>query len=200
MQTGNHVTGRARLDADCLAYAKACLEQGMTYAGTARAVGSCETDIRDALPGYRVPDREAPRVDPVSPFTMCAAILPEANPEQLARVAALALRLLCDLSGPATVRKAWTNIADALPTGRTEVPRDYLEAIVDRVADKYGLSRAQIMSRSHLRVYAWPRQEAYYVMRRETDLSFGQLGRFFGRDHTTIMVGIKRHEARMAQQ
>lgn len=68
--------------------------------------------------------------------------------------------------------------------------------IVDEVCAKHGVTRAEIMGiRRALKLVA-ARQEAMYRMSRETSFSLPQIGkRLGGRDHTTVLHGIRRHEA-----
>lgn len=186
-------TGRLR-------YAEACLKQGMSYQSAARASDVCEADLRDFAPGYASAPRDAPKIMERSPLGRCAVILPHASPEELGQVAALALRLLCDARGINAVQTVCTNAVKAMPA-RVEVgtPRSRLMSVVDQVADRHGITREQLMSRSHCRRYARPRQEAYWILRRETGLSFPVIGRLFERDHTTILFGYRAYEARLAE-
>lgn len=73
-------------------------------------------------------------------------------------------------------------------------------SIIDRVAARYDLTRADILGQAKPRHIAMPRQEAMALVRKErAHLSYPSIGRIFGnRDHTTIMHGEARHLARMA--
>jgi chromosomal replication initiator protein len=68
--------------------------------------------------------------------------------------------------------------------------------IIKEVALKYGLTYAQLVShRRHARLIP-ARHEAYFRAYKETSASLPQIGLAFGgRDHTTIMHGIRRHES-----
>lgn len=48
--------------------------------------------------------------------------------------------------------------------------------------------RGQCGPRAHFR----PRQIAYYLGREITGLSYPQIGRYFNRDHTTVIAGVRR--------
>ena len=74
-----------------------------------------------------------------------------------------------------------------------------LRQIVLDVARAKGVHRNHIMGRRRLKHYAIARQE---VMRRayETGLfSYEEIGVFLGRDHTTVMHGIKAAQSRLAR-
>lgn len=66
------------------------------------------------------------------------------------------------------------------------------------VARKHGVSMSQIMGACTKRKTAWARQEAYAEIRaRRPHLSFPSIGVLFGRDHSTIIYGIRKfHERR----
>lgn len=73
-------------------------------------------------------------------------------------------------------------------------PRDEMRKIVRDVAADYGVSAGDIMGPSRLRDHAWPRQVSMWRIRRELDESFPKIGRFFNRDHTTVMHAVARVE------
>ena len=67
--------------------------------------------------------------------------------------------------------------------------------IVRETAAKHGLSVATLLSQNRQRAYAWPRQEAMYRIFTECPhISYPEAGRRLGgRDHTTILHGVKAH-------
>lgn len=67
---------------------------------------------------------------------------------------------------------------------------------VDYVCRRYGVTQVDIYGRSHSRKYAHPRQEVMWLAR-QAGLSFPQIGKALGRDHTSILHGIRAHEARL---
>lgn len=78
-----------------------------------------------------------------------------------------------------------------------------MREIVRRVAAARGCSVEEILGLSRERVIAWPRQEAMWHCRRvrradgSHRYSLPQIGAFFGRDHTTVLHGVRAHTARM---
>lgn len=65
------------------------------------------------------------------------------------------------------------------------------------VAEKYGLTVEQLLSRSNERRIAWPRQECMWRLRQETKLSLPSIARALQlRDHTTVLWGVRRYEHR----
>ena len=78
--------------------------------------------------------------------------------------------------------------------------RASIKEIIAAVAAEYGVPASAIVGNSRLSVVTVPRQEA---MRRakEAGLTLAQIGRLMGgRDHTTVMHGIKRARERLAAE
>jgi chromosomal replication initiation ATPase DnaA len=70
--------------------------------------------------------------------------------------------------------------------------------IAARIAEFYGISVADLRGPRRDRNLAWPRQDAMAAMR-DAGFTLGQIGRYLdGRDHTTILTGIRASKARMA--
>ena len=67
--------------------------------------------------------------------------------------------------------------------------------IVRETAAKHGLSVADILGQSRSRPIAWPRQEAMYrIFTESPHISYPEAGRRLGgRDHTTVIHGVKAH-------
>lgn len=73
--------------------------------------------------------------------------------------------------------------------------------IAARVAEKHRLTVADLKGQSRRREFAWPRQEAMHECRAATDRSTTAIGRFFGgRDHATVIHGVRRHQERIDQE
>jgi chromosomal replication initiation ATPase DnaA len=84
--------------------------------------------------------------------------------------------------------------AKGLPT-----PADQTEAVIAAVALRCGVTVAGIKGPRRSTDYTVPRQMAYAAVKQaRRHLSLADLGRVFGRDHSTIHHGIRAHEARMA--
>ena len=75
-------------------------------------------------------------------------------------------------------------------------PRQLRMAIVAGIAADNGITVAEIMGRSNKRRFAWPRQQAMAAIRATFPDTAEQIGRLFGRDHTTVLDGIKRAQER----
>ena len=72
--------------------------------------------------------------------------------------------------------------------------------IARQVAAKHGVSVTDLLSARRDRPVAVARHEAFYRCRHETTLSLPEIGRRFGgRDHTTVLHGVRMHEQRMRQ-
>lgn len=76
--------------------------------------------------------------------------------------------------------------------------RHPVSGIIAEVALKHGITAEDITSESRSGPIVQARQEAMWRARQETDLSLPALGRRFGgRDHTTVLYGIRHHQARL---
>ena len=73
--------------------------------------------------------------------------------------------------------------------------------IAAEVALRHGLTVEQLKGPCRLRQVAWPRHEAMARMRAETGRSLPAIGRFLGgRHHTTVLAGVRAHQAREARR
>ena len=63
------------------------------------------------------------------------------------------------------------------------------------IALKYELTYEELIGPKRHQRQAQPRQEAMFKMK-SAGYSHAEIGRFFGRDHTTVMHGVRAHEVR----
>ncbi|TNF59352.1 MAG: chromosomal replication initiator protein DnaA [Rhodobacteraceae bacterium] len=83
-------------------------------------------------------------------------------------------------------------LADVLKASERKIT---VEEIQRQVADYYNIRMSDIIGPKRLRTYARPRQVAMYLAKQLTSRSLPEIGRRFGgRDHTTIMHGVRRIE------
>lgn len=83
-------------------------------------------------------------------------------------------------------------LADVLRASERKIT---IEEIQRRVSDYYNIRLSDIIGPKRLRSYARPRQVAMYLCKQLTSRSLPEIGRRFGgRDHTTIMHGVRRIE------
>ena len=76
-----------------------------------------------------------------------------------------------------------------------DLPLTPAQNIIKEVADKHGVTVAQIKNHSHKMKIVKARQEAAYRMKTELLLSLPKIGRVMGkRDHTTILHAIRRYK------
>lgn len=66
-----------------------------------------------------------------------------------------------------------------------------MSTVVEGVAQEFGLSQAQIMSRSRFVRIALPRQVAYYVAHVNGRFSLSQVAAYMGRDRVSVRFGIE---------
>ena len=68
------------------------------------------------------------------------------------------------------------------------------DSIVLVTAAHYGITREQLKGKRRTNSVALPRQVAMFLMRRMTTLSLSEIGRFFDRDHTTVIHACEKIE------
>jgi len=86
-------------------------------------------------------------------------------------------------------------IAEVIPRSRLSQPTS-VEEIQQRVAEQFGISRAELVGSSRAATPLRARQVAIFLTRDMTDLSLPQIGRLYGgRDHTTVLNSLRRVEA-----
>jgi chromosomal replication initiator protein len=87
---------------------------------------------------------------------------------------------------------------EALTDGNASQRRTTTSAseVIDAVSKHYQVEEKDLMGRKRTRDVVLPRQIAMYLLREETDISLEEIGRAIGgRDHTTVMHGIKKIES-----
>ncbi len=83
-------------------------------------------------------------------------------------------------------------LADVLRASERKVS---VEEIQRKVSEHYNIRLSDIIGPKRLRAYARPRQVAMYLCKQLTSRSLPEIGRRFGgRDHTTVMHGVRRIE------
>ncbi|MGE0067250.1 MAG: chromosomal replication initiator protein DnaA [Solirubrobacterales bacterium] len=86
-------------------------------------------------------------------------------------------------------------IAEVIPRTRSAAATS-AEEIQQRVAEGYGISRAELVGSSRAATPLRARQVAIFLTREMTDLSLPQIGRLYGgRDHSTVLNSLRRVEA-----
>jgi chromosomal replication initiator protein len=87
-------------------------------------------------------------------------------------------------------------IAEVIPAGGRSSRPTSVEEIQQRVAERFGISRAELVGSSRAATPLRARQVAIFLTRDLTDLSLPQIGRLYGgRDHTTVLNSLRRIEA-----
>lgn len=90
-------------------------------------------------------------------------------------------------------------IAEVVPRSRARQATS-VEEIQQRVAERFGISRAELVGSSRAATPLRARQVAIFLTREMTDLSLPQIGRLYGgRDHSTVLNSLRRVEASIAE-
>jgi len=91
-------------------------------------------------------------------------------------------------------------IAEVIPRSTRSAQAGSVEEIQQQVAERFGISRAELIGSSRAATPLRARQVAIYLTRELTDLSLPQIGRLYGgRDHTTVMNSLRRVEASLGE-
>jgi chromosomal replication initiator protein len=91
-------------------------------------------------------------------------------------------------------------IAEVIPIGSRTAQATSVEEIQQQVAERFGISRAELIGSSRAATPLRARQVAIYLTRELTDLSLPQIGRLYGgRDHTTVLNSLRRVEASLGE-
>ena len=73
-----------------------------------------------------------------------------------------------------------------------ETPRQRMFRMIDEVASEHGLVADEVMFGKRKREYVRARAHVWDRMRRE-GITYVQIARLFGMDHTTVIHGVRRH-------
>src|SRR6056297_487739 len=91
---------------------------------------------------------------------------------------------------PITLELTQDCLADVLRASERKVS---VEEIQRKVSDHYNIRLSDMIGPKRLRAFARPRQVAMYLCKQMTSRSLPEIGRSFGgRDHTTVMHGVKK--------
>ena len=83
-------------------------------------------------------------------------------------------------------------LADILRSSERKIT---VEEIQRKTSEHYNIRLSDMIGPKRLRSYARPRQVAMYLSKKLTSRSLPEIGRRFGgRDHTTVMHGVRRIE------
>lgn len=141
------------------------------------------------------------------------SFLTEMAPDQLRAVVAVAGGLLAHQCGVRQSTGALRRVARALerqyePTPnlyceKSSLSRDVLRVALEQVQRDTGISPLRALSRDRRRPAAHARQYAMWLLRQHTDpggmprYSYQEIGRAFGRDHSTVMSSVQAYAERV---
>lgn len=119
---------------------------------------------------------------PVRPISIPKSTPAEQSADQLAELLA------------APIHAEPTAESPFLP-GEEPAPRATSAEIIKEVSLKHHVSVEEIVSQIRSAWVVAARFEAMYRIREERHLSWAQIGRLFGRDHTSVLHGWRKHKA-----
>jgi chromosomal replication initiator protein len=144
--------------------------------------------VKSKAPAMRVPSLEdLPLPDTAACEAFTEALARSVHNEQKARRDVLSVEAISDM------------IEIALRRHQQDRPLS-LDRIQRAVAARYGLSRGELLAPRRSPETIIPRWIAFYLAKVFTRKSLNSIGKgFAGRDHTTVIYGIKQIEQRLAQ-
>lgn len=74
--------------------------------------------------------------------------------------------------------------------------RERYHSILAKMAQERGLDLDKLQGTCRQLQYVWARFEAWFRMRTETTLSYKQLAKIVGRDHSSVVAGVERYMRR----
>jgi len=74
------------------------------------------------------------------------------------------------------------------------------QKIIKTVAENYGITTEDILSKSQSRECTLPRQIAMHLCRYELNIPFIKIGDVFGRDHSTVMTSVRRVQTALEKE
>jgi hypothetical protein len=95
----------------------------------------------------------------------------------------------------ARLRRLEAIVAPPAPPERTVPGR--LQLLVRCAAELSGQPERALMGRARTAPIARVRQALYWLLRHRAQRSLSEIGNFFDRDHTTVLHGLRAHEARV---
>lgn len=133
---------------------------------------------------------------------ICDALAPHVNREDVAAIAADARarheaareaerkRRIAEQIAMAALRQKY-RVVEVRPRGDG---RPTFAQLLDDVCQDYGFSRTEILSERRHRNVVIARHDLMYRAARDTLISLARIGRMMnGRDHTTVIHGVRRH-------
>lgn len=78
---------------------------------------------------------------------------------------------------------------------RASTPRDLVLQIVDAVAAEAGLTREEVLSERRVRRFAKARWSVFWTLKTQHGFGPIRIARLFGLDHSSVIHGLRKHEA-----
>lgn len=109
------------------------------------------------------------------------------------------------LRGPVSVRRYrrpkverdWLLIASSIDSSPIPHGIGAGRDLLHKILAERGVSLVDLLSERRNRYLVAVRHEVMWRLRRETSMSMPEIGRLMGRDHTSVLNGIRAHEQRM---
>lgn len=99
---------------------------------------------------------------------------------------------------PKRIEVDWANV---WPFTEIKQDKPLWKRVVDETCAKYGVSIPEVMSIQRQPLLVHARHEIFYRLKKESSMSLPEIGRVMGgRDHTTVLHGVRQHASRLAAE
>jgi chromosomal replication initiation ATPase DnaA len=89
---------------------------------------------------------------------------------------------------------------EKIPALPVRSPAGRIAEVVARVARAHGVTVEDILGRATEIKVVHARHEAFYAVKVASGVSWARIGRIFGRDHSTVLHGVKAYKARASAE
>ena len=100
---------------------------------------------------------------------------------------------------PITAEQMQRDYAKALRVYPTPERHITAKDLARQFARDHGIPISVFFGKTRTRPVAWPRQDCMAMLRRKAGANVSTIGRIFGRDHTTVIHGIRASEQRSSR-
>ena len=95
-------------------------------------------------------------------------------------------------------KRDWLIIASSIKV-LPPIKRTLSDYIIHVVSEEYGIPKDILLGKERKRIYSRPRQMVMYLLRNLTKRSYPAIGKVMGKDHTTVLHGVRAVERRASK-
>ena len=95
-------------------------------------------------------------------------------------------------------KRDWLIVGSSI-TMLPPLKRTLSDYILHVVSEEYGIPKDTLLRKERKRIYSRPRQMVMYLLRNLTKRSYPAIGKVMGKDHTTVLHGVRAVERRASK-